>query len=239
MVTFEGHWQCPECSAFNEGAEPACTACGAPCDPDASGELADGAEAAQRTLIEDADAWAEPAPRAPLWRGLLATAMVVALLLSAALGFLALRTQEEAVTVAGFDWRRAIEVEACRMVPGEEWAEQAPTGARILWRARRVHHTERVQGEEREVYRDRVGYESERCLGARTERAEGTDQIPRWPLVRLLPGEREARRSASYVVLLKGRRVYLMELPKERWSSLREGETRSARIRSGRVVELS
>jgi hypothetical protein len=71
------------------------------------------------------------------------------------------------------------------------------------------------------------------------ERARGTDQIPRWPFLRLRPGEREAGRSESYVVLLKGRRVYIMELPKQRWSELREGETRSARIRRGRVLELS
>jgi hypothetical protein len=77
------------------------------------------------------------------------------------------------------------------------------------------------------------------CRSQRFERSRGTDRIPRWPLVRLQAGEREARRSESYVVLLRGRRVYVMELPKPRWSALRPGETHSVRIRRGRVLELS
>jgi len=77
------------------------------------------------------------------------------------------------------------------------------------------------------------------CRSERFERNRGTDRIPRWPLVRLKPGEREGRRNESYVVLLQGKRVYLMELPKQHWSALRAGETRSVRIRHGRVLELS
>jgi hypothetical protein len=180
-----------------------------------------------------------PASSEPLWRAALAAALALALLLGTALIFLALRTEQEEVTVAGFEWRRAIEVEACKTVRGEDWAEAAPAGARILWRASRLDTSEGARGEAAERYRERVRYESERCQSDRTERARGTDQIPRWPLVRLLPGEREARRSESYVVLLKGRRFYMLELPKPSWSSLREGETRSARIRGGRVVGLN
>ena len=49
------------------------------------------------------------------------------------------------------------------------------------------------------------------CRSERFERSGGTDRIPRWPLVWLRPGEREARRSESYVVLLQGSRVYVLE----------------------------
>jgi hypothetical protein len=79
-----------------------------------------------------------------------------------------------------------------------------------------------------------LGYEVERWVGDRTERASGNDQIPRWPLLRLGRQEREARRSETYIVLLKGRRIYMMELPYERWFGLRAGETRTAVIRGGR-----
>jgi hypothetical protein len=175
----------------------------------------------------------------PLWRAALAAALGLAVLLGTALVFLALRTEQEEVTVAGFEWRRTIEVESCTTVRGEDWAEEAPAGARILWRAPRLDTGAAAQGEATRRYRERVSYESERCQSDRTERARGTDKIPRWPLVRLLPGEREARRSESYVVLLKGRRFYMLELPKPSWSSLREGEIRSARIRGGRVVGLN
>jgi hypothetical protein len=191
-------WQCPECSAFNRGRDAACAACGSPRAGFGAAGLERG-EDAQRTLILDDGSWQAPAAREPLWRAALAAAVGLAVLLGTVLVFLALRTEREEVTVAGFEWRRTIEVEACTTVRGE----------------------------------------SERCLSDRTERARGTDQIPRWPLVRLLPGEREARRSESYVVLLKGRRFYMLELPKPSWSSLREGETRSARIRGGRVVGLN
>jgi hypothetical protein len=140
-------------------------------------------------------------------RGLVAAAAALALLLWGSLVFLALRGERESVTVAGFEWRRTIEVESCPPAPRAAVAAPAAAG--------------------------------ERCRGERVERARGTDQIPRWPYVRLLPGEREARRSESYVVLLKGRRVYVMELPKQRWSELREGDRYSARVRHGRVLELS
>jgi hypothetical protein len=76
------------------------------------------------------------------------------------------------------------------------------------------------------------------CRSERFERSRGTDRIPRWPVVRLLPGEREGRRSESYMVLLQGRRVYVTELPKPLWSALRAGESHTARIRQGRVLGL-
>ena len=88
-----------------------------------------------------------PASSEPLWRAALAAALALAVLLGTALVFLALRTEQEEVTVAGFEWRRTIEVEACTTVRGEDWAEQAPAGARILWRAPRLDTGQGAQGE--------------------------------------------------------------------------------------------
>ena len=64
-------------------------------------------------------------------------------------------------------------------------------------------------------YRDKLSYEIERWVPDRTERAEGN------------------------TVLLRGRKIYLMELAKDRWSELRDGEAGTAVIRgSGRVMSL-
>lgn len=235
----EAPWRCPYCSASNAGPEPACVACGWAPAADAGYDSSPAGASGELTLIAEAPA-PEPAVRARLVPGMLGAAVALALLVAAALGFLALRARAETLTVVGFEWRRAIEVEARRAVREEAWEGEVPEGARVLWRVRRRYQGARAPAgaQPRDVYRDRVGYEIERWVADRTERAQGTDQIPRWPPVRLGADEREARRSETCLVLLKGRRVYIMELPKQRWSALREGEVRRARIRSGRVLEL-
>jgi hypothetical protein len=245
-------WPCSFCGNSNPAVAETCAACGA-----ARG----GATALRVAPLPPARpaAEAQPSPR----RGWLWGVVALALLLALALAVLAFRTHEETVSVVGFQWRRAIDVEAYRTVRETAWQGEEPAGVRVVSRSRERHHAERVAAgservkvgtrdlgngffedvyeerpkyEEREVFRDRVTYEQERWVADRTERSEGDDQIPRWPALRLAPRQREAGRSESYAVLLRGRKVYVMELPKERWSELREGESRTAVVRGGRRV---
>ena len=74
--------------------------------------------------------WPKPAVREPPWRAAVAAALGLALLLGTALVILALRTEREEVTVAGFEWRRTIEVEACTTVRGEGWDVYSHGGRR-------------------------------------------------------------------------------------------------------------
>jgi len=245
-------WLCAFCRTSNRPGAARCANCGA--------ERA-GAPSRGTRELRGGPLPSGVSPPPARYHGPLAAVVGLALLLAALLGFLALRTTEESVSVTDFQWTRAIEVEAFRKVRESAWDGELPPGARVLSRSREVHHTERVPAgtervkvgtrdlgngffedvyaerpvyQEHPVYRERLGYEVERWVGDRTERASGNDQIPRWPLLRLGRQEREARRSETYIVLLKGRRIYMMELPYERWFGLRAGETRTAVIRGGR-----
>jgi hypothetical protein len=179
---------------------------------------------------------------------MLAAVALVAALLGAATGYLGSRPGAESVTVAGFEWERTVEVQDHDTAREESWADEVPEGARIVARRREVHHTERQQvgtrkGEpvyrERPVYRQRVAYDVERWKVVRTLKAGGKDQSPRWPDIRLSLGEREGKRSESYVVLLQGRGLYRMRVPREQWQEMREGQMGSAVVDArGAVREL-
>jgi hypothetical protein len=183
------------------------------------------------------------------WPGrTLAAVGLVAALLGAATVYVFRRPAAETVTVAGFEWHRSVEIEDHETVREESWKEDVPAGARILARRRQVHHVERQQvgtrnGQpayrERPVYGQRVAYEVERWSVARTLRASGKDKSPRWPDIRLNLGEREGKRSESYVVVLQGRNTYRMEVPRERWLEMREGQIGSAVVRKdGALLDL-
>jgi hypothetical protein len=175
----------------------------------------------------------------------LGVALLVAALLGAAAAYVGLRRGGETVTVAGFEWERTVEVQDHETVREESWADQVPEGAQIIARRREPHHTERTHvgtrnGEpvyrERPVYRQRVAYDVERWSVARTLKAEGKGQSPRWPDIRLNLGEREGKRTESYVVVLQGRAVYRMTVPRERWLEMREGQMGTAVVRKGGAV---
>jgi hypothetical protein len=52
-------------------------------------------------------------------------------------------------------------------------------------------------------------------------------------------GEREGKRRERYVVVLQGREMYRMEVPRERWLEMREGQIGSAVVRKdGALLEL-
>jgi hypothetical protein len=176
----------------------------------------------------------------------LAVIAVASALLGAATVYLVRRPAEETVTVAGFEWERSVEIQERETVREEAWQEEVPEGARIIAR-RRVRRTERQPEGTREdqaaarepVYGERVAYDVDKWSVTRTLRASGKDQSPRWPDIRLNLGEREGRRSESYVVVLEGRRVYRMKVPRERWLEMREEQFGTAVLgQDGALLEL-
>ena len=191
--------------------------------------------------------------------------LVLGLLILGAAFYFTFRQEVESVAVAGFEWRRSMDIEALRTVREEAWEEDVPPEARKLSERREVHHTEPEQVaterirvgtrdtgngtledvySDRPVYRNRPvygtksTYEVERWVVVRTARADGLDQSPRWPEPDLAAGEREGRRSEGYTVLLEGRRKYRKELTESRWSSLHVGQRLMATVRGGTVENL-
>lgn len=247
-------WLCLFCQTSNPPDRGHCSQCGA-----------ERGTAPSRP-VRDVPSGPPPPPPPTRRTGagrLIALVLLLVTAFCAVAGYFAFRRTEEAVTLAGFSWERSIEVEAFRTVREEAWDGEAPSGAREVSRRREVHHTEQVQVgtkkvkvgtkdlgngffedvyEERPVYQDRpvyrqkITYDVDRWVVDRTARLAGGDQSPRWPDTGLRAREREGKRRESYVVLLQGRKEYRMELPLERWSSLRAGQGVHAVIRGGSSV---
>lgn len=261
-------WLCQFCQTSNRPERAHCIQCGAEKGSSPAREV--------RELRDEPPAGAAPARAGPppaaagrVKRGCgLGTALLLLLVTGfcAALGYFALRRSDETVTVAGFEWQRAVRLEALATVRETAWAGAVPPGARVVGRARAVHHSERVQTgtqrvkvgrkdlgngffedvyedrplyRSRDVYAERVTYEVERWTPARAAEARGGDRQPRWPDVRLSANEREAGRSERYTVLLQGRKVYRLDLAESRWRALGEGQRLHAVVQGGsRVVAL-
>jgi hypothetical protein len=230
-------WRCRFCGTANADRLSGCRSCGA------------AREAAATSEPEPLPS-RDGSPPAGAANGrrvqMLAAVALVAALLGAAAGYLGSRRGEESVTIAGFEWERTVEVQDHDTVREESWADEVPDGAHIVARRREVDHTERQQvgtrkGEpvyrERPVYRQRVAYDIERWKVVRTLRAAGKDQSPRWPDIRLSLGEREGKRGESYVVLLQGRALHRMRVPRERWQEMREGQIGTAVLDAGGAVQ--
>jgi hypothetical protein len=231
-------WTCRFCGTANAANAAGCRSCGAVREAAAGPAEAAPGPASSADVVP---------PRKRRLRMLAAVALVAALL-GAATGYLGTRRGGESVTIAGFEWERTVEVQDHDTVREESWADEVPEGARIVARRREVHHTERQQvgtrkGEpvyrERPVYGQRVAYDIERFKVVRTLKAAGKDQSPRWPDIRLSLGEREGKRGESYVVLLQGRGLYRMRVPREQWQQMREGQIGTAVVDAvGAVREL-
>jgi hypothetical protein len=234
------HWRCRFCGTVNPGDAGRCRSCGA-----SRGAAATAVDAS----VARAPAPASAARRSGRARTLAGIALVAAVL-GAATVYLARRPDAEAVTVAGFEWERTVEVEERATVREESWKEDVPEGARIIARRREVHHVERRQvgtrdGQpvyrEQRVYGQRVAYDVDRWSVARTLRSSGKDKSPRWPDIRLNLGEREGKRGESYVVVLQGqgRQVHRVRVPRERWLEMREGQIGTAVMgKDGALLEL-
>jgi len=234
-------WRCRFCGTTNAGGAGRCRSCGA-----ASGAAATAVESSAARAPARAPATARPSGRART----LALVALVAALLGAATVHLARRPEAEAVTVAGFEWERTVEIEERQTVREESWKEEVPQGARIIARRRQVHHVERRQvgtrnGQpvyrEQPVYGQRVAYDADRWSVARTLRSSGKDKSPRWPDIRLDLGEREGKRGESYVVVLEAgqRQVHRVKVPRERWLEMRQGQIGTAVLgKDGALLEL-
>jgi hypothetical protein len=249
-------WLCQFCQTSNRPTETACRNCGAERGTSPSRPV-------QALLSQPPPAAAPPKGGGG---GCLKWVVVAVLLLLAGFCYYTCRTTEGQVTVTGFEWHRTVQVEAYRTVQDTAWEGELPQGARVLSSAREVHHSDQVQTgtrrvkvgtkdlgngffedvyedqpayQQRSVYRTRFTFAIERWVKAREADARGQDQSPRWPDPALQQREREAGRSESYVVLLRGKRDYRMELPEARWTALRPGERHQAVIQGGsRVIEL-
>ncbi len=204
-------WRCRFCGTRNPAGAGRCRSCRA-----SSGAAPSAAEGHART--PPGSPAAAPSRSGRKW--VLAALALVAALLGAATVSLSRRPGTEAVTVAGFEWERAVEIQDRETVREEAWEDEVPEGARILARRRAVRRVEQA----RPVYGRRVAYEVDRWPVTRTLRAAGKDKSPRWPDIRLNLGEREGKRSERYVVVLQGREAYRMEVPRERWLEMREGQ---------------
>jgi hypothetical protein len=220
-------WLCRFCGTRN-GGSARCRSCGAEREAAMAGP-AEGSAAA--------------APRRQGRAGLIAAVALLLVAVGGVAGYLRLQKGREAVTITGFEWERSVEVQDHRTVREEAWEGEVPAGARIIARRRQVHHTDRQQAgpgkvKERPVYRQRIAYDLEQWSVARTLKASGKGKSPRWPDIRLNLGEREGKRSESYVVVLQGRGVYRMEVPRERWLEMREGQMGNAIVQKGAVLEL-
>jgi hypothetical protein len=231
-------WTCRFCGTANDAGAAGCRSCGAAREAAAAQPAADPGDGAST-------------PAAPAKKGrarMLAAVALVAALLGGATGYLGSRRGGETVSVAGFEWERAVEVQDHETAREESWVDQVPEGARIVARRREVHHTERQPAgtrkgqplyRERPVYKQRVAYDVERWSVVRTLKAAGKDRSPRWPDIRLNLGEREGKRTESYVVLLQGRGLYRMKVPREQWQAMHEGQIGAAVVDAqGAVREL-
>lgn len=251
-------WLCLFCQTSNRPAASHCVQCGAERGTSPSRPVLE--------LRDQPPPPAPPAKPAARGTGcglLVALGLLLALGLCAVAGYFAFRKSEDTVTVVGFEWERTIDVQSFRTVRDSAWEGEAPSGARVVSRSREVHHTDRVQAgtkrvkvgkkdlgngffedvyedqpvyKEQPVYRQKIAYDVERWVDDRTGRAGGKDQTPRWPDPGLRSREREGARHERYVVLLRGKKDYRMELPLARWAALHPGETLHAVIRGGSTV---
>jgi hypothetical protein len=255
-------WLCLFCQTSNPPASASCGNCGA--------EKGKGPSRETRAIPPRTAPSPVAAPAAaPRRLGLLAAlGLLLVLAFCGWSVFRALKTAEEQVTVAGFEWERSIDVEAYRTVREEAWEGELPSGARPVSSSREVHHKERERAgtrriktgtrdlgngffedvyaeepvyTERPVYRTRIRFDVERWVHARSERASGRDQSPAWPVVATGARQREGARAESYVVVLQGReRTYRYRVrDPARWAGLRLGARLTAVIRGGSsVVEI-
>ena len=234
----EAEWRCRFCGTRNAARAGRCRSCRA----------SSGAASAEEGAAATAPGSPAAAPSRSARGWVLAAVALVAAVLGAVTVSLSRRPGTEAVTVAGFEWERAVEIQERETVREESWEDEVPEGARILARRREVRRVEREPAgtrngqplfRERRVDGRRVAYEVDRWSVTRTLRAAGKDKSPRWPDIRLNLGEREGKRSERYVVVLQGRELYRMEVPRERWLEMREGQIGSAVLgKDGALLEL-
>lgn len=138
-------WTCNFCEADNPSTNAFCSSCGA---------SKDGAPA--RPVVEHRTDAAPAPPPQPLQAappppgkqrvltrgcGIGCLGLVLLVLFFGWLG----RPREKTLTVAGFGWERAVEVEEMRTVQEEGWQDALPAGARSLSSSREIRRYNKVQ----------------------------------------------------------------------------------------------
>ena len=153
-------WTCSYCQGDNPADANFCSGCGAGKDGTPRQVIGYKGEAPTSSAAPDIPVQPQPLAASPplpsgKWRGLLKKGCGIG-----CLSFLALiavfwfigRPRDAELTVAGFRWERAIQVETMRTLEEEAWEGSEPSGARVLSTRQEVHHHDKIQiGTERKT----------------------------------------------------------------------------------------
>ncbi len=168
-------WVCAFCGTSNGVERETCRSCGAPREADSHQQAVTdyGVGEAPRTgdmTVEERPATAEPqkAPASQNRNRIILVGVVALVVLCAGLAaaFLIFGGREQGATVSGFEWQRAVAVEAFQTVEEEDWS--VPEGGRILSERQEIHHYDDVldhyETRQREVQEQvQVGTETYVC----------------------------------------------------------------------------
>ncbi len=204
---------CPACGTPNEANAPKCVQCGA-----------------SLVQPEPAPAPPKAVPSQKGRRGLLGTVGIIALVLviAACITFFVLSSRTEDVTgrVEAVSWTYNIAIEELAPVTYEEWRDEIPAEAIIGTCTQKVHHTqdnpapnaqevcgtpytvdtgsgygEVIQDCQYQVYEDWCEYSVDEWKEVDQATLSGNDLSPRWPDIRLGPGQREGKRTENYEII--------------------------------------
>jgi hypothetical protein len=233
-------WICAFCGTSNKSESKACRSCGAAREATSEEQEVKTYALGEVPTTGDMDLdEKEPASRAAVAgqkSKIKPLAIVGAAILAAAciaiVAFLIIGGKDVTASVDGFEWQRAIDIEAFRTVTEEDWS--VPTGGRILSEREEKHHDEQVLDHvevreevcgqidlgdgfiedkmctiEEEVFRQEpvyqpyYTYEIDKWIVVRTAQDGGSDHSPMWPRADLTDGEREGERSETYTIIFK------------------------------------
>jgi Zn-finger in Ran binding protein and others len=139
-------WTCSYCGGDNPADAGFCSGCGATKDgkPREVVEYRGEAPGAPPETPPAPSPLASPAPkRSGLKKGCGIGCLSLLALISL-VWFLG-RPRQAELTVAGFHWERAVQVEQRKTVEEGAWEGAVPSGARVLGTAQKLHHVEKIQ----------------------------------------------------------------------------------------------
>lgn len=144
-------WVCAFCGTSNSVERETCRSCGAPREADSHQQavtdygIGEAPTTGDMTVEERPPAAKEEAAPATGNRNkiiLIGVVAFVVLCLGLAAAFLIFGGRDEGATVSGFEWERAVEVEAYQTVEEEDW--DVPDGGRIKSQRQEIHHYDDV-----------------------------------------------------------------------------------------------
>ena len=233
-------WVCAFCATSNESEATSCRACGALREATSEKQQIKtyGLDEVPTTGDMDLDA-GRPAPpteaagqKSKVGPLVIIGGVILVLACIGILAFLIFGGKDVTSTVEGFEWRRAIDIEAFRTVTEEGW--DLPAGAIILSERQEKHHDEEVLDHvevsqevcgqidlgngnfedkicttENNVYRQEpvyqpyYTYDIDKWIVVRTAQEGGGDHSPFWPRADLTGDEREGERSETYTIIFR------------------------------------